>query len=211
MRGKLILAALGFAILATQGEPQIVEFTNNGTLKWTNSVPNATYRIDASQLVTKDWTNVGVVTASQNTGTFPLPATGQPTQFYRVIWLDAPAARPVGDWIYSGYEQDRLTVTGLVSFAESNPLVGSADFKAVATNIKHPTGVATFNNSRSSNTNAITIFSTAAFGRSFVEIRGQMTGDEFYGTWTVVDARVVIGGGAPTPIISGGRFSARRK
>lgn len=157
MRGKLILAAIGFAILATQGEPQIVDFTNNGALKWTNSVPNATYRIEASEFLTKEWTNVGVVTASQTTTTFSLPETAQLTQFYRVIWLDAPAAQPVGDWIYSGYEQDRLTVTGLVTFAQSNPLVGSADFKAVATNIKHPIGVASFNNSRSSNTNAITI------------------------------------------------------
>lgn len=95
---KRVLLLVTAAVLvgaAAWAQLRITSFKPDGELTWTNSVSNATYRIEWTDSLTGPWqsfdalTNLNSITTSSNRATLHLPATDVPT-YYRVVWSDAP-------------------------------------------------------------------------------------------------------------------------
>src|SRR6266508_627050 len=125
MKKKALLALIGaFVGLVLADAAVITSLNRNGELTWTNSVSNATYRVEWASSAEGPWnkfdvlTNLTLLSATSNVVTVKVP------MFYRVAWLDAAAH--AGTYNYSGYDaQGSLVVTGrLVLSAETNPLTG---------------------------------------------------------------------------------------
>jgi len=93
--------ALGVAVVAC-AQMVITSLEKNGNLTWTNSVSNATYRVEWASSVTGPWqkfdalTNLSLLSATSPAVTVKVP------MLYRVVWLDPPM--PVGVWDYWGYD-----------------------------------------------------------------------------------------------------------
>ena len=82
----LLLLFVGvLAVTALAGELVITSFSPNGELTWTNSVSNATYRVEWAGCATGPWTNFDALTkltllsATNNSVTVKVP------MFYRVV------------------------------------------------------------------------------------------------------------------------------
>lgn len=112
----LLFVCASLAGAASSTELRIDSLNRNGLLTWTNSVSNATYRVEWAGSIEGPWnpfsalTNLDSIVASNTTVTATVP------MFYRVVWTDPPVPQPVGDWIFNGYDAfGTLVVTGLVS------------------------------------------------------------------------------------------------
>jgi len=111
-----VVMALGVAVVAC-AQLVITSLDKNGELTWTNSVSNATYRVEWASSVAGPWqkfdalTNLMLLSATSPAVTVKVP------MLYRVVWLDAPPW--AGTYRYSGWDdQGILVVTGrLVLFA----------------------------------------------------------------------------------------------
>ncbi len=134
MKKKVMLVLIGaFVGLVLADDLVITALNRNGELTWTNSVNNATYRVEWASSAEGPWnkfdalTNLTLLSATSNVVTVKVP------MFYRVVWLDAAAQG--GTYNYSGYDaQGSLVVTGrLVLSAETNPLTGLWDFQRTGT------------------------------------------------------------------------------
>jgi hypothetical protein len=117
MKAFLEVLILG-GLLCVQASAQVTidSLNRNGELTWTNSVSNATYRVEWAGSLAGPWqpfsvlTNLDSITASNTSVTVTVP------MFYRVVWTDPPVPQPVGDWEFKGYDASgTLVVTGLVS------------------------------------------------------------------------------------------------
>ena len=142
-RGLLVFLLAVPVVSVVTAQLVITSFNNSGDFTWTNSVSNATYRVEWAGSAAGPWqkfdalTNLTLLSATSNAVTVKVPT------FYRVIWLDAPAH--AGTWNYSGFASNGgLVVTGLFSLSvETNPIRGTWDFKSVdGTQMPggHPTG-----------------------------------------------------------------------
>jgi len=111
-----LLVCGGVVYSCSAAELYIDSLSRNGLLTWTNSVSNATYRVEWAGSLNGPWmqfdalTNLDSIAASNTTVTVTVP------MFYRVVWTDPPIPQPVGDWLFNGYDfLGNLVVTGLVS------------------------------------------------------------------------------------------------
>lgn len=204
----LLFALAAYGELAITGGLQ-----RDGLLTWTNSVSNALYRIDSASSLLGPWlglTNVGLIQASNYQVTVQLPVVGrQGTEFFRVAWADAPLPEPVGTWEYCGFDGDgQLVVTGLVSIATGNPLMGRCSFQSTGANSRpcHPSGLGSFMLSSVVGNSVELSLSTALGG---LHLQGQMALDEYWGWWTYHGMEILTNGSAKSVSCSG-RFSTRR-
>ena len=99
------------AIAVSAADVTITSLDCHGQLTWTNTVSNATYRVEWASSATGPWqqfealTNLSRVQASNTTVTVTVP------MFYRVVWTDAPP-QP-GRFVYQGFNPEGiLLVTG---------------------------------------------------------------------------------------------------
>src|SRR5713226_1977449 len=94
MKLFVVLTILLF-VAAALAQFGITSFNSSGKLTWTNSVSNATYRVQWASSPTGSWhsfdalTNLNSILATNNRVTIQVPAADTPT-FYRVVWSDAP-------------------------------------------------------------------------------------------------------------------------
>ena len=130
-RTALLLLAVVFVGLVLADDLIITSFNRNGELTWTNSVANATYRVEWASSAEGPWnkfdalTNLTLLSATTNVVTVKVP------MFYRVVWLDAAAY--AGTYNYAGYDsQGSLVVTGrLFMSAATNLLTGTWSLQRV--------------------------------------------------------------------------------
>ncbi len=104
-----LFGLLAMAVSAT--DLTITSLDYQGQLTWTNTVSNATYRVEWASSATGPWqrfdalTNLSMVQASNTTVTVTVP------MFYRVVWTD-PLPQP-GRFAYQGFNPEGvLLVTG---------------------------------------------------------------------------------------------------
>ncbi len=132
---------------ALGGGPKITSFDLVGRrLSWTNSVSNGVYQVQ-SLAQSGSWTTLTnlISNSTSNSVTVVMPSSS--SAIYRIAWIDAPPAEPVGTWEYTGFESDgSLSVTGLVTVTATNPLSGTLAFQPVAAPHTrfHPVGQAGF-------------------------------------------------------------------
>ena len=103
------------SVCACQAQLRIIEYEPGGRLTWTNAAASAAYRVEFTPAIGVPYTEA--TNLSSNTFTNSVQLNGVPAAgmgFYRVTWVDAPAAVPIGTWNYQGYESSSLAVTGLV-------------------------------------------------------------------------------------------------
>jgi hypothetical protein len=81
----------------------ITLFTSAGRLTWTNSVSNATYRIEWAGTAEGPWQRFDALTHLTSIAAASTVVTVQVPMCDRVVWLDAPAH--AGTYRYSGYEE----------------------------------------------------------------------------------------------------------
>ncbi len=203
----LLTGATAIGCLAPAAEVRIESLSRNSELTWTNSVSNATYRVEWAAALTGPWqqfsalTNLSSVSASNTTVTVTVP------MFYRVVWTDPPTAQPVGNWGFNGYDgSGSLIVTGRLSVLPGSPtnsFAGYWSFGRVSGQTNYwplicssgQIGVWTLDN-------GVSMFLTGchlAEGAFWLE--GTMVGDAYSGTWYQEGFAVV-------PI---GAFVARRE
>jgi hypothetical protein len=129
MRRRLLWFVFGvLAASAVTAQLVITSFNQNGELTWTNSVSNATYRVEWANSATGAWnkfdvlTNLRLLSATNNTVAVKVPT------FYRVIWRDAPAH--AGKWNYTEFNTNgNVTQTGQFTLsADTNPITGTWNF-----------------------------------------------------------------------------------
>jgi hypothetical protein len=96
---------------AWAGDLVITSFPGNGTLTWTNSVNNATYRVEWAGSVTGPWQNFDALINLNSISATSTVVSVQVPMFYRVVWTDPPA--PAGEYLYKAYDSfGALVVTG---------------------------------------------------------------------------------------------------
>jgi len=107
---------LGVAVAAC-AQLAITSLEKDGELRWTNSVSNATYRVEWASSVAGPWqkfdalTNLSLLSATSPAVTVKVP------MFYRVVWLGALS--PLGVWDYRGYDSlGGLLVTGQLTLIQ---------------------------------------------------------------------------------------------
>jgi hypothetical protein len=110
--------AVVLAVAAVAAELVIVSLDRHGELTWTNSVSNATYRVEWASSVAGPWqkfdalTNLTLLSATSQAVTVKVP------MLYRVVWLDALS--PFGVWDYRGYDSlGGLLVTGQLTLVRA--------------------------------------------------------------------------------------------
>lgn len=181
---------------------------DSAVISWTNSAPDATYRMDYTQDLLGPWnnlTNIGPSNAQIISVTLDSSTTNFPHAFYRVVWQNPPAPQPVGNWIYKGYTSDSLVVTGLVTFAASDS--GSLTFQKVVTS-RHPTGSGTFQSTLATG-NSVDL-SVSGLPASSFTLSGQMVGGAYQGQWVARQVIYSIPGGNSGIVTYQGTFIAER-
>ena len=136
----LLLSAFLSVELPVAGQVVITSFNTNGVLTWTNTVSNATYRVEWAGSPTGPWqtfdalTNLSLLSATSNSVTVKVPT------FYRVVWLDPPPPQPDGTWEYQAYDdQGVLVVTGrLFMVSETNRITGTWDLQLTGNSTNYP-------------------------------------------------------------------------
>jgi hypothetical protein len=210
MKKAFWIIVIGSALVfANRAEVGIIQFGLNGSLSWTNATANASYRVEAATNFSGPWIEVTNVNGSAATVAVQLNgALNLTNEFFRVVWTNPPPAQVLGEWIYEGFDPNgQLAVTGLVTFAQSSPIAGTAAFTSLGAQFKHPKGSGSFNNGTTISANRIGI--DLPMAQSF-SLTGQMVLDEFAGTWTYLSFTISFSGESQI-IRYTGRFSARRK
>jgi hypothetical protein len=142
MKPFFAVLVLGGLCIGASAQVVIDSLRENGRLTWTNSVSNATYRVEWAGSLAGPWqpfsalTNLDSIVASNTSVTVTVP------MFYRVVWTDPPPPQPVGDWVFNGYDSfGSLFVTGLVTITtgySTNGLSWSFGFVPIGTNTLPP-------------------------------------------------------------------------
>lgn len=180
----LIAILLGCALvcLSRAAELPVVSLGGNGVLTWTNSVSNATYRVEWASSPAGPWqqfsvlTNLDFIKASNTTVQLFVP------MFYRVVWTDAPVPQPAGEWLFNGYSfAGSLVLTGMVTITNSG--------------VSEVSGVWTFGPGRPLDCSSGDLFGEWADSGFFVTLcgcnvaecvyylSGTLIGDTYSGTW----------------------------
>jgi hypothetical protein len=118
----LIVILFGCALVSASraAELPVATLGGNGVLTWTNSVTNATFRVEWASSPLGPWqqfsvlTNLDFIKSSNTTVRVSVP------MFYRVVWTDAPAPQPAGDWLFNSYSfAGSLVLTGMVAITNT--------------------------------------------------------------------------------------------
>ncbi len=125
-KSLVFLAEVLAGCVTALGQVTITSFNQNGQLTWTNSVTNATYRVEWAGSASGPWrsfdglTNLTLLSVASNSVTVQVPT------FYRVVWVDPPRPEPDGTWDFKAFDrQDVLVVTGrLFLVSQTNPPIG---------------------------------------------------------------------------------------
>jgi hypothetical protein len=183
MNKVLLLASCGLLVASVvTAQLVITSFNQNGELTWTNSVSNATYRVEWASSATGPWnkfdalTNLTLLSATTNVVTVKVP------MFYRVVWMDPPS--PLGDWQYSAYStQGTLVVTGCLSIIsiQSNEVSGTWSFGYTGQPQPHPVGEGRFDGSLSGSSLFLNLNPGVNDDNLFLD--GKLTGNHYQGTW----------------------------
>jgi len=182
----LIATLLGCALVCAlrAAELPIATLGGNGVLTWTNSVTNATYRVEWASSPPGPWqqfsvlTNLDFIKASNTTVQVSVP------MFYRVVWTDVPTPQAIGDWLFSGYSSTgSLVTTGIVTI--SSPVAGSWTFGAVpnGTNSR-PLDCSSGNiGVEWDNSDLFLFLDGCSFGEGVYWLSGTLLGDTYSGMW----------------------------
>jgi hypothetical protein len=129
---SLISVSLGVTVFG--GDLAITSLTANGQLTWTNVTDHASYRVEWAAKQGGPWqqfralTNLDSIIATNTEVTVSIP------MFYRVVWTDAPAPQPVGEWDFYGYSAaGSLVATGMISLTNQFSLTNAAGSWVFAT------------------------------------------------------------------------------
>ncbi|HVV71839.1 MAG TPA: hypothetical protein VHI52_10130, partial [Verrucomicrobiae bacterium] len=131
MKATLLLLISGSLAWSAAAADLFIESLNrDGRLTWTNSVSNATYRVEWSGSLSGPWNDFNTLTNLNSLAATNTRVSVRVPMFYRVVWTDPPAPQPSGRWLFSGYDSsDMLVATGLVIIASvntaTNPALGS--------------------------------------------------------------------------------------
>ncbi len=187
MKRLLPLSVLGLlAGSVVTAQLVITSFNHNGKLTWTNTVPNATYRVEWANSATGPWkhfdalTNLTLLSATSNVVSVKVPA------FYRVVWMDPPPPDPVGDWQYSAYRtQGTLIVTGRLSIItfQSNEVSGTWSFGYAGQPQPHPVGEGQLDGSLSGFSLFLNL-NPSGGNDDYFFLDGKMIGNRYEGLWT---------------------------
>ncbi len=171
------------ASAALAGDFVITEFPGNGTLSWTNSVTNATYRVEWASSVTGPWQSFDALTNLTSISATSAVVTVQVPMFYRVVWTDAP--EPAGEYVYKGYDSlGALVVTGRLSLATlTNAIIGVWSFAKTdpAGASGHIVGNGPVQFATLSGYNLLVDLSPAA--DDYFKLEGKIIGNSYSGSW----------------------------
>jgi hypothetical protein len=120
---KSVVVFLGGAAVASALMAQVVitSLDRSGTLTWTNSLANATYRVEWASSVTGAWQNFNALTNLLSIKATSNIVSVQVPMFYRVVWTDPPAPQPLGNYNYTAYDPaGSLLATGRFSLLWTN-------------------------------------------------------------------------------------------
>jgi len=118
---SVLLLSGSFAAAAAAADLVIQSLDRNGQLTWTNSVSNATYRVEWSGSLAGPWQNFTALTNLNSIPATNTSVTVTVPMFFRVVWTDAPTPQPAGNWLFNGYDNaGNIMVTGIVSLAVLN-------------------------------------------------------------------------------------------
>jgi len=196
------LGLSGLVAAAWGADLTITSFTSDGNLTWTNSVSNATYRVEWTSTAQSPWqrfdalTNLSSVTATSRLVTVQVP------MLYRVVWIDAP--QHAGTYRYSGYEDGSgLVITGRITLsAQTNPVTGNWSLRQVGEPIGPigpQIGEGQLRGSLSGSRLAVDL--NPGWADNNVFLNGELTANTWTGLWTYSTF-----GGA----VNGGPFTAEK-
>jgi len=207
MKLGIVLGMSGLVAAAWAGDLAITSLTSDGSLTWTNSVTNATYRVEWTSTAQGPWqrfdalTNLSSVTATSRLVTVQVP------MLYRVVWLDAP--QHAGTYQYSGYEGwGGLVITGLITLsAQTNPVTGNWSLRQVGEPIGPigpQIGEGELRGSLSGSQLAADL--NPGWADNNVFLNGQLTGNTWTGLWSYSTFGGAVNGGPFTAekVVAGG-------
>ena len=182
LRTRVVLCGL-ISTAAWAGDLVITSFPGNGTLTWTNSVSNATYRVEWAGSVTGPWQSFDALTKLTSISATSSVVTVQVPMFYRVVWTDAP--EPAGEYLYQGYDSfGALVVTGRLSLATlTNSIIGVWSFISASDppRTSHITGSGPVQFAGLSGYDLLVDLSPGA--DDYFYLRGKLTGNTYSGEW----------------------------
>ena len=201
------LGMSGLVAAAWGADLTITSFTSDGNLAWTNSVSNATYRVEWASTAQGPWqrfdalTNLSSVTATSRLVTVHVP------MLYRVVWIDAP--QHAGTYRYSGYEDaGGLVITGRITLsAQTNPVTGEWSLRQVGEPIGPigpQIGEGVLRGSLSGSQLAADL--NPGWADNNVFLNGQLTGNTWTGLWSYSTFGGAVNGGPFTAekVVEGG-------
>ena len=183
----LLLFGGVIALTTVAAELVITSFNPNGELTWTNSVSNATYRVEWAGSATGPWTNFDALTnltllsATNNSVTVEVP------MFYRVVWSDAPAY--AGTYELREYDlEGSLVVTGRLYLSGTGASFrGTKDLRPVgnySTNDIGPQlGAGTVGGAFGGSYPYMTLGLDPGFNDNNVNLSGYLVGNTYLGSW----------------------------
>jgi hypothetical protein len=178
-------AGASLAVTALASGVVITSLSRQGELTWTNSVSNATYRVEWSSSVAGPWqafdalTNLSLISATSSEVSVHVP------MLYRVVWLDPPPAQPAGAWEYWGYDEfENLVVVGFLTVIGTDPIVGTYSFHRVdfTNGSAHYRGQGDLTPGGHIDGAEVRLDLSRAADDYFT-LTGQMLGDEYWGKW----------------------------
>lgn len=125
MKMNILILSLGAAVVASgvaMCQVVIESLDRTGALTWTNSISNATYRVEWASSPTGAWQNFDSLTNLLSIHAMTNVVTSQVPMLYRVVWTDAPPVDPIGRWQYWAYDTNGGTLcsTGLITLWWTN-------------------------------------------------------------------------------------------
>jgi hypothetical protein len=90
VRLGIVVGVAGLLTPAWAAELAITSLTSDGSLTWTNSVSNATYRVEWAGTATGPWQRFDALTNLSSIAATNVVVTVQVPMYYRFAWLDAP-------------------------------------------------------------------------------------------------------------------------
>jgi len=215
---KKPLCGLAVALLVTSAVvPQVVieSLDRNGNLTWTNSVSNATYRVEWTSSPTGVWQDFNALTNLLSLHATSTVVTVQVPMLYRVVWTDAPPPDPAGQWRYSAYDLagNTLYATGRISLWWTNvawmtnkTIWGNWEFENVG---KVPVAVHPFGHGQLgawgyTGGDFLTLMTADAFDDNLY-LYGSLSGNTYRGDWEWIGWGVLGRGKFAAEKIPGGR------
>ena len=150
---RMFVCGLGAALVVSSVvvcQVAIESLDRTGTLTWTNSVSNATYRVEWASSPTGAWQDFSALTNLLSLHVTTHVVTAKVPMLYRIVWTDPPPLDPVGRWQYSAYNPNGTTLcsTGLMTLWWTNlpgvpnkMISGKWEFKSMPeATVYHPAG-----------------------------------------------------------------------